>query len=67
MMGQSSEAEAYSYSEEAETQEPYSEEPEDLYEDESVNETSYEVGPEPDEPYIPENGTAEQDEDGTED
>jgi segregation and condensation protein B len=68
MMGQSSDAEveAHSYSEEAETQEPYSEEPYEAYEDEPVNETSYDVGPEPDETYIPESDTVEQDEDGTE-
>jgi segregation and condensation protein B len=68
--------EEISYQEEAEAQEPYSEESYESYEDESVNETSYDVEPieetsydvepEPDEPYVPGDATAEQDEDGTE-
>jgi segregation and condensation protein B len=61
------EAEASSYSGEAETQEPYSEEPYESYEDEPIQDSSYDVTPEPDESYIPEDDTAEQDEDGTED
>ena len=56
-----------SYKDVAETQEAYPEERYESYEDEPQEETSYDNEPEPDEPYIPENDTAEQDDDGTED
>ncbi len=67
-MEQTPVTEVYSHSEEAETETPYSEGLNESYEDERLEEeNSYDAAPEPDEPYITDNGTDEQDGDGTED